>query len=1624
MLSKDVLRFGAGIKPEDLILTRVPGMADMDSYYADPVEGGSLLIQIAGTDDSIQIYKQFYTSPVYTGGTDSGGIERFEFADGTVLTRSQLEARLTINPGTSGNEEIYGAGGADRLEGKGGDDLLIGEDGNDTYVYNAGDGNDIIREGWKSEIGNGFTTEQIAGNQISNDTLALGLGIDPSELIFTRPDAWGEDLVITFANHPGSITIEGQFRNTFHLPINSNGSKVTFYYGTELTAIDNIRFADGTEWNRDDIYARSMRATAGDDVIDGFFRPNETLNGGAGNDLLIGRNGDDQYVFGTGYGNDTVKEFAWYKFDGNLFSPGAVCKAADSITFVDVASTGVTTAIGAGGSFVFTILSTGETLTITSESEFANFTAIRFTDTIWDATAFQSRWTVLAGTAGDDVINGFINVDTISGGDGNDVLQGNQGADTLDGGLGNDVLTIEANDGDTAQGGDGDDMLAGGEGDDTFSVSGTGDGFDAVSGGGGYDTIIASGSYSRIGLTSLVGVEAISGGSGVYISGSSAANTLDFTNVVLTLITRIDGGSGNDIIIGSAANDVIQGSAGDDSLNGGLGNDVFQYTGSSSGFDLVNGGAGTNSIIALANSTVIGLSGLSKVQSISAGSYTNMSIAGSSNADTLNFMSVALSGITKIDAGAGNDVITGTNLADTILGSGGDDNLTGADGDDVFQYTGSSNGFDTVSGGAGSDIISALAASTVIGLTALSGVETISANGFAGVTVGGSANADTLDLSSVILTGIASINGNAGNDVITGSAAADTILGGADNDTLSGGLGDDVLNGGIGTNSLDGGDGTDVAQYSGTAGSYSVTLNRDGSYGLVGAGVNDTLVNIENLGFSDGTVAIASRVGLGLMLTGTSAAETLSGGGNNDTITGLGGGDTLNGNGGDDLFRVTGSADGFDIVDGGFGNDTITATANNAVIGLTSLAGVEAITAGGFTGVSIVGSSTANTLDFSSVTLTGITKIDGGAGNDTITGSGVADTILGSGGDDTINAGSGNDTIQFTGTSNGFDAVDGADGTDTIAALANSTIIGLRSLTGVETISAGSFTGVSIAGSANADALDFSTSTLTGITKIDLGAGTDTITGSAGAETILGSGGDDVINAGNGNDTIQYTGTSNGFDALDGGGGTDTISALANSTVIGLSSLAGVETISAGSFTGVYIAGSGNADTLNFLTNITRVEGGSGNDVITGNSAANTIWGGLGSDTLDGGTGNDTLLGDDGDDILKGGAGTDTINGGIGTDTLDYSAYTTNLTVNLTTTAAQTVTNGDSDTITNIENVTGGSGTDTLTGSTLANVINGGSGNDRLTGGAGNDSIIGGIGTSDVAVFAGLQASYTIATNAGVVTITDNQAATDGNDGVDTVRGIEKAEFKGGVQVGITSPIVLDLNGDGVSLVDNRASNVAYDWDGDGGADQTGWISRTDGFLVLDRNGDGVVSNGSELSFTSDKEGAKSDLDGLRAFDSNADGQFSADDEKFDQFRIWQDRNGDGRAGLGEMLSLEDAGVASINLGGEAVNRTWAWGENITINSGTFIRTNGTTGGFGDVALSDEVQRAAGNVLPGRGGRMPGYWNRFASIQKLAGSFADAIGRFEETSASDFLGRKENEAHRFEMCVPDRFLER
>ena len=111
---------------------------------------------------------------------------------------------------------------------------------------------------------------------------------------------------------------------------------------------------------------------------------------------------------------------------------------------------------------------------------------------------------------------------------------------------------------------------------------------------------------------------------------------------------------------------------------------------------------------------------------------------------------------------------------------------------------------------------------------------------------------------------------------------------------------------------------------------------------------------------------------------------------------------------------------------------------------------------------------------------------------------------------------------------------------------------------------------------------------------------------------------------------------------------------------------------------------------------------------------------------LIGGAGNNTLIGGVGNDTLIGGAGNDTLDGGAGSDTASYADATAGVTVSLAMTTAQNTVGAGTDTLTNIENLTGSNLNDTLTGNAGANILNGGTGNDTLNGGAGNDTLIGG----------------------------------------------------------------------------------------------------------------------------------------------------------------------------------------------------------------------------------------------------------------------------------------------------------
>lgn len=150
----------------------------------------------------------------------------------------------------------------------------------------------------------------------------------------------------------------------------------------------------------------------------------------------------------------------------------------------------------------------------------------------------------------------------------------------------------------------------------------------------------------------------------------------------------------------------------------------------------------------------------------------------------------------------------------------------------------------------------------------------------------------------------------------------------------------------------------------------------------------------------------------------------------------------------------------------------------------------------------------------------------------------------------------------------------------------------------------------------------------------------------------------------------------------------------------------------------------GDIATANFSA--TLISGTSGDD-----NGTDKIVTGSTNDTVSGGDGNDEIYSGAGNDIVNGGAGADILDGGLGNDTLSYATDTTGVNINL---SNNTVSGGDAqgDIISGFENVTGGSGNDTIIGDSNVNVINGGTGNDYLDGGAGADTINGGAGNDTI----------------------------------------------------------------------------------------------------------------------------------------------------------------------------------------------------------------------------------------------------------------------------------------------------
>jgi len=758
---------------------------------------------------------------------------------------------------------------------------------------------------------------------------------------------------------------------------------------------------------------------------------------------------------------------------------------------------------------------------------------------------------LLSGGSGDDIVRGEANNDTVSGNDGNDQLSGGTGDDVVLGGLGADKLWGDAGN-DHLEGGAGNDRLYGDAGNDVLD-------------GGIWDTDTADYSLATSGVTVDLGLDGAQNTSGAGID-----TLINIENLVgsafndrLTAVysARLEGGAGNDRLVGRNGDDVLDGGTGNDQL---YGNDNSDLLIGGAGNDLLDGGANeswgadTASYASATSGVKVNL-GLTSAQATGgAGTDTLLNIedlVGSGFNDTLTGNGVA----NRIDAGAGNDTVAGGGGNDLLIGGTGNDRLDGGSGVDLVDYR------------------SATSAITVnLGLTSAQAT--------------GGAGTDTLiSIENLIgsrfndaLTGSSSDNqleGGAGNDRLNGGAGQDTAIyssatsgvtvnlnlttaqatGGAGTDTLSsiehlvGSAFDDVLTGTAGNNRLDGGGGSDTVSYAAATGGVTVDL---GSGQATGGAGTDTLIDIENLigsKFNDRLTAGSSKSVLeggagndmidggqpyyattasyasatsGVMVNLSLTTAQATGGAGTDTLRGI---DHLIGSKFND--RLTGDA-GDNYLDGGLGNDVLDGGDGWDTVAYTSAtAGVT---------VSLTSNGTQTTGSAGTDTLISIERVMGSDFADHLTGSALDDTIIGGKGGDTILGGAGNDQIFGETSDTDWDwdhlpaytnTLDGGLGDDLIVGSIGADIA--FGGDGDDQIWLGTLYQDSMMES------DRSTNRASGGAGNDGiigGDGVDTIEGNDGNDSIAGAYGNDVIIGGNGNDHISGGADD---DRLTGGAGKD-----------------------------------------------------------------------------------------------------------------------------------------------------------------------------------------------------------------------------------------------------------------------------------------------------------------------------------------------------------------------------------------------------------------------------------------------------------------------------------------------------
>ncbi|KIN60885.1 Type I secretion target repeat protein [Sulfitobacter noctilucae] len=377
------------------------------------------------------------------------------------------------------------------------------QDGMRDGIVDGTDGDDLIDTEYAGDPDGDFIDNEdalIPGQEPNDDIVRAGDGDDTVQAGEGDDSVTGGEGNDSIFGEDGSDTVDG-----------GTGDDFIDTSGPDLAPDDGYPFADGDSLGFDgDVDPENDR-----DSVDGGVG-NDTIRTGDDNDTITGGDGDD--VIDGGIDDDDIQ--------GN--------DGADRI----VGGEGDDTILGGGGDDTIYAGNdpdgVGDLLDITDEDT-GGFSPDRNPD------------------------NGR---DFVQGGAGNDLIFGADDDDTLEGGSGNDTIDGQIDD-DLIRGGSGDDSLMGGQGNDSID-GGTGD--DYLEGGTGNDTL--RGNRNE---------DTIIGGNGDDVLDGGGENDL------------LEGGDGDDNLQGALGDDTMRGGEGADTMTGGGGQDVFEDVGAG---DDIDGGSG------------------------------------------------------------------------------------------------------------------------------------------------------------------------------------------------------------------------------------------------------------------------------------------------------------------------------------------------------------------------------------------------------------------------------------------------------------------------------------------------------------------------------------------------------------------------------------------------------------------------------------------------------------------------------------------------------------------------------------------------------------------------------------------------------------------------------------------------------------------------------------------------------------------------------------------------------------------------------------------------------------------------------------------------------------------------